>query len=156
MTAIYPGSFDPVTFGHLDIIRRAAGIFDEVVVAVMVNSEKRYLFSDAERADMMTRACEGIANVKIVYFEGLTVDLVRRYSDAVLIKGVRSASDFDYEAMIAEANRASGGVETVFLFASPEYSRLSSLVVREFASQGADVSNWAPDHVCKILRERFQ
>jgi len=156
MTAIYPGSFDPITNGHIEIIRRAAAVFERVVVAVMVNSEKRTMFTGDERVEMVKTALADIANVETVFFAGLTVELCREYAPSVLVKGVRTTADFDYEAMIAEANKAAGGVDTVLFMADPALARLNSLVVREFASHGGKVSQWVPENVNQKLKLKFE
>ena len=155
MTAIFPGSFDPPTSGHIDVIRRAASMFDRVVVAVMINSEKHTMFSADERCSMLRQSCAGISNVEIIYSDRLTIDLAREYAPAVLVKGMRTASDFDYEAMIAAANFEADGLDTVFIISRPEHTRISSTVVREFGSRGGPVEAWAPQPVVDKIKEKF-
>ena len=156
MTVIFPGSFDPPTYGHIDIIRRAADIFTHVVVAVMINSEKSTMFSGEERVEMLQKCCSEIPGVEVLYWTGMTGELARMYEPAVLVKGMRTASDFDYEAMIAAANLEAEGLETVFLLSKPEHSRISSTVVREFGSRGGSVSKWAPPPVEMRINKKFR
>ena len=155
MTAIFPGSFDPPTYGHLDIIRRAAALFSHVLVAVMINSEKQTMFTGEERVEMLKECCRDIPGVEVLYWAGMTGDLARQYTPAVLVKGMRTASDFDYEAMIAAANLQAEGLDTLFLLAQPEHSRINSTVVREFGSRGGSVSAWAPPPVEAAIQRKF-
>lgn len=149
MTAIFPGSFDPVTLGHLDMIRRAAAIFDRVVVAVMHNShsQKASLITPQERVELIREAAKDIDGVEAVLFEGFTRDLCEKYRPCVLVKGVRNVRDFDYECEIAAANRFAGAADTLFLPAGEEFGSVSSTIVREFLKYGADISKLVPECV---------
>ncbi|MBR6173114.1 MAG: pantetheine-phosphate adenylyltransferase [Eubacterium sp.] len=160
VTAVYPGSFDPVTVGHMDLIRRAAGLFDRLVVAVLVNSEKKSpLFSFDERVIMLQDACKNIPNVSVERFEGLLVDFVRSKKDAVIIRGLRELMDFDMELQMAQVNRiASGvsgeGIETLFLPTDPKYSHISSSVVREYARYHVPLKEFVPENVLEAMKEK--
>ncbi len=155
MNAIFPGSFDPPTEGHLDVIRRASAIFERVIVAVMVNSEKHTMFGAEERREMLRECCAGLENVEVIFSDRLTIDLAQDYAPAVLVKGMRTASDFDYEAMISTANLEAGELDTVFIISRPEHTRVSSTVVREFGSHGGPVERWTPEPVARRIREKF-
>ncbi len=152
--AICPGSFDPVTNGHLDIIGRAALLYDEVVVAVFVNEVKSSLFSVDERRDMLAESTAQYGNVAIDTFEGLVVDYCRAHGIPVIVKGLRAVSDFDYELQMAQMNRGLAGVDTLFMPTNPEYSFLASSLVKEIAKWGGDVSALVPPSVLKRLMER--
>jgi pantetheine-phosphate adenylyltransferase len=152
--AICPGSFDPVTNGHLDIIGRAAQLYDEVVVAVFVNQVKSSLFSVDERRDMLVESTAQYGNVAIDTFEGLVVDYCREHSIPVIVKGLRAVSDFDYELQMAQMNRGLAGVDTLFMPTNPEYSFLASSLVKEIAKWGGDVSALVPPNVLKRLTDR--
>jgi pantetheine-phosphate adenylyltransferase len=152
--ALCPGSFDPVTNGHIDIIGRAANIYDEVVVAVFVNQSKSSLFSVDERHDMLTEVTAGYSNVTIDMFEGLVVDYCRVHDIPVIVKGLRAVSDFDYELQMAQMNRGLAGIDTLFMPTNPEYSFLASSLVKEIAKWGGDVSSLVPPNVLKRLKER--
>jgi pantetheine-phosphate adenylyltransferase len=153
--AACPGSFDPVTNGHIDIIGRAALLFDEVVVAVGVNASKNRLFSPDERMDMLREAVEPWPNVKVDGFSGLLTDFCQERDISVLVKGLRAVSDFDYELQMAQMNSSLAPVETVFVPTSPEYSFLASSLVKEVATFGGDVSGLVPPHVLARLTERL-
>lgn len=154
--AVYPGSFDPVTFGHLDIIERASRVVDEVIVAVLVNSSKNPLFTIEERVSMLQQVTEHFPNVRIETFQGLTVDFARKIGANIMVRGLRAVSDFESEMQIAQTNHSlNPEIDTVFFTTSLEYAFLSSTIVREVASYGSDVSNMVPDAVAKKLRERF-
>lgn len=154
--AVYPGSFDPVTFGHLDIIERASRVVDEVIVAVLVNSSKNPLFTIEERVGMLQQVTEHFSNVRIETFQGLTVDFARKVGANIMVRGLRAVSDFESEMQIAQTNHSlNPETDTVFFTTSLEYAFLSSTIVREVASYGSDVSNMVPDAVAKKLRERF-
>lgn len=155
--AVCPGSFDPVTNGHLDVIERASRLFDEVVVAVGVNQSKRRLFSDEERLDMLRTACAHLANVRIDGFSGLLTDFCVAHGIHAIVKGLRAVSDFDYELQMAQMNSSlAAGVETVFMPTSPEYSFLASSLVKEVATFGGDVSGLVPDFVNEALTARVR
>ncbi|MFB9618160.1 pantetheine-phosphate adenylyltransferase [Brooklawnia cerclae] len=140
MRAVCPGSFDPITRGHLDIICRAAEVFSEVVVAVGRNTTKNYMFDLDERIDLVTDAVSELPNVRVAAIEGLLVDFCRRQEARVIVKGVRFGSDFDYELQMAQLNRALSGIETMLLPAGREYGTVSSSMLREVAHNGADIS----------------
>ena len=153
--AACPGSFDPVTNGHIDIIGRAAALFDEVVVAVGVNQAKSRLFTPSERIDMLTEAVESYDNVVVDSFQGLLTDFCSERGVVAIVKGLRAVSDFDYELQMAQMNSSLAGVETVFVPTSPEYSFLASSLVKEVAAFGGDVSKLVPPHVLARLKERL-
>ena len=153
--AVCPGSFDPVTHGHLDIVGRAAALFDEVVVAVGVNASKKRLFTPDERMAMLRRACEPWANVRVDSFSGLLTDFCREHDAHAIVKGLRAVSDFDYELQMAQMNASLADVETVFVPTSPEWSFLASSLVKEVAGFGGDVSGLVPDFVRTALVERL-
>jgi pantetheine-phosphate adenylyltransferase len=153
--AACPGSFDPVTNGHLDIVRRAAGLFDEVVVAVGTNVSKNRLFSAEERIEMLRRACAGLPNVSVEGFSGLVTTFCTEHDISAIVKGLRAASDFDYELQMAQMNSSLTGVETVFLPTSPERGFVSSSLVKEVAGFGGDVSAFVPDFVHDLVRARL-
>lgn len=145
-TAVCPGSFDPVTQGHLDIIRRAAAIFDHVIVVVMTNSAKTPMFSQEERVDFLSRATAGLENVEVDCYGGLLADYTREKSAAVIVKGLRAMSDFEYEFQMALTNRKlNPDTETTFLTTSAEYMYLSSSLVKQVAQLGGDISGLVPN-----------
>ncbi len=152
--ALCPGSFDPVTNGHIDIINRAANLYDEVVVAVFVNESKSSLFDVDERLAMLTEVTEVYPNVTIDTFEGLVVDYCRVHDIPVIVKGLRAVSDFDYELQMAQMNRGLAGVDTLFMPTNPEYSFLASSLVKEIAKWGGDVTSLVPPNVLTRLKER--
>jgi pantetheine-phosphate adenylyltransferase len=153
--AVCPGSFDPVTNGHLDIISRASGLFDEVVVAVGVNKSKNRLFSPEERIEMLREVCGGFANVTVDGFEGLLTTFCAERGIHAIVKGLRAVSDFDYELQMAQMNASLAEVETVFVPTSPEYSFLASSLVKEVATFGGDVSGLVPEMVHERLLQRL-
>lgn len=153
--AVCPGSFDPVTHGHLDVIGRASRLFDEVVVAVGVNQSKSRLFSPDERLAMLRRACEEWDNVRVEGFTGLLTDFCAAEGVDAIVKGLRAVSDFDYELQMAQMNASLTDVETVFMPTSPEWSFLASSLVKEVARFGGDVSDLVPGFVHEALRARF-
>jgi pantetheine-phosphate adenylyltransferase len=152
--ALCPGSFDPVTNGHIDIISRTASLYDEVVVAVFVNQSKSGLFDVNERRDMLLEVTAAYPNVTIDTFEGLVVDYCRDHDIPVIVKGLRAVSDFDYELQMAQMNRGLAGVDTLFMPTNPEYSFLASSLVKEIAKWGGDVAALVPPNVLKRLQER--
>ena len=153
--AIYPGSFDPVTLGHLDIIRRASGLFDRLIVAVMHNQNKKPMFSVEERMEMLRRTTAGLPNVEIESFCGLLADYARRKNACVLVKGLRAVSDFEYEFQMALANRKlNADLDTVFLMTSSEYMYLSSSVVKDIAVHGGSVAGFVPDEIVQDIVRR--
>ena len=150
-----PGSFDPVTNGHLDVIERAASLFDEVVVAVPVNVSKKSLFTVDERIDMLGKACAHLPQVRVESVEGLLVDFARQRGIPAVVKGLRAVTDFDYELQMAQMNHRLRGLETLFVATNPEYSFLSSSLAKEVASYGGDVAGLVPDVVLQRLHERL-
>ena len=156
MLAICPGSFDPVTYGHLDVIGRAAALFDEVIVAVGRNSAKNYLFTLEERLELVRETTGKWPNVGVEALEGLLVDFARARGASVLVKGIRFASDFDFELQMAHINAVVGSVETVMLPASSQWSTLSSTMIREVASYGGDVAAFVPAVVAERIRRKSQ
>lgn len=153
--AVCPGSFDPVTLGHLDIITTAARLFDEVVVAIGVNPSKNRLFSPEERTEMLEQATADLANVRVEGFTGLVTDFCVEHDVQAIVKGLRAASDFDYELPMAQMNKALTGVETVFLPTSTGTSFVSSSLVKEVASFGGDVTAFVPGFVHERLVARL-
>ena len=155
-TAICPGSFDPITLGHVDIVRRAAEIFDEVVVCVMHNAAKKSpMFTLEEKLSMARRAVEEYPNVRVDSYDGLLTEYVRRFDKPVVVKGLRAASDFDYEFQMNMINkRLNPSVETMFLTASEQYTFLSSSIVREVAQYGAELKGLVPDEIIPDIEEK--
>jgi pantetheine-phosphate adenylyltransferase len=153
---VCPGSFDPVTNGHLDVIERAAALFDEVVVAVLVNLSKQSMFSVHDRISMLTDVTGHLPNVTVEGFQGLLVDFCRNRDIPAVVKGLRAVTDFDYELQMAQMNRRLSGLETMFVAANPDYSYLSSSLVREVAVHGGDVSGLVPDTVLGRLGNRLE
>ncbi|NYD42446.1 pantetheine-phosphate adenylyltransferase [Nocardioides panaciterrulae] len=153
--AVCPGSFDPVTNGHLDIIGRASRLFDEVVVGVGVNRSKNRLFSPEERIAMLEEVCRDFANVRVAGFQGLLTDFCQEHDIHAIVKGLRAVSDFDYELQMAQMNASLAPVETVFVPTSPEYSFLASSLVKEVATFGGDVSGLVPGSVHERLVARL-
>src|ERR1700723_2735703 len=153
--AVCPGSFDPVTNGHLDIISRAAAMYDEVVVAVLINVTKQGLFTVDERVELLREVTSQYGNVKIDRFHGLLVDFCAANGITAVVKGLRAVSDFEYEMQMAQMNYRMAKVETMFMVANPDYSFLSSSLVKEIARYGGDVSGLVPDVVLSRLRERL-
>ena len=155
-TALCPGSFDPVTLGHIDIIERTARHFDDVIVAVIRNPQKsQSLFSLEERQQMLKESTAHLSNIRIEFFKGLLVDFARDHGAAAIVKGLRAVSDFDYELQMAQMNQRLSGIDTFFISTSPQHSFLSSSLVREVARFGGDVSSMVPPHVADRLAEMF-
>jgi pantetheine-phosphate adenylyltransferase len=152
---VCPGSFDPVTNGHLDIIARAAGLYDEVIAAVLINVTKKSLFTVDERVEMLTDVTSGYGNVRVERFHGLLVDFCAANGITAVIKGLRAVSDFEYEMQMAQMNYRMAKVETLFITTNPLYSFLSSSLVKEIATYGGDVSGLVPDTVLSRLRARL-
>lgn len=155
--AIYPGSFDPVTFGHLDIISRASGMFDEVIVSVLDNCNKKALFTVDERVDMLKKATADIPNVKVEAFSGLLIDYAKSKNVNISIRGLRAITDFEYELQIAQTNKllSKGALDTLFLTTSLEYAYLSSSGVKEIATFNGDISQCVPDFVAEKVYEKY-
>ena len=153
---VCPGSFDPVTNGHLDVVERASRLYDQVTVAVLVNQTKAGLFDVPERIDMLREVTADLGNVTVDSFQGLLVDYCRGRDIPVVVKGLRAVSDFDYELQMSQMNNRLTGVETLFVATNPEYSFLSSSLVKEVARWGGDVSGLVPDAVLTRLRARIE
>jgi len=154
--AVCPGSFDPVTLGHMDIIGRSSALYDELVVAVGVNASKKRLFSFEERTEMLCEATAVYGNVRVDSFDGLIVDFCKAQDIQVIVKGLRAISDFDYELQMAQMNHGLQGVETMFMTTNPLYSFLSSSLVKEVATYGGDVSGLVPETVHRRLIDRLR
>lgn len=153
-TAICPGSFDPVTLGHVDIITRASKMFDRVIVAVLENSAKKYAFTKEKRMKLLNKALAEIPNIEVITFDGLLADCAKRFDAAFIVKGLRAVSDFDYEFQMALINKKlNPEVETVFLTTKSEYMYLSSSVVREVARHNGDISQFVPEVVLKDIED---
>ncbi|MCC5933015.1 MAG: pantetheine-phosphate adenylyltransferase [Candidatus Cyclonatronum sp.] len=159
MKALYPGTFDPITYGHLDILERASSLFEEVVITVAVNTRKESVFTEAERVSLIEQSLEGKAwakNVRVVAFTGLLVDHARELKVNTLIRGVRQLSDFEYEFRMALMNRRlAPEIDTVFLMPQEQLTFVSATIVREVAYWGGDLSQFVPDHVAAALRQKF-
>ncbi|WP_211359553.1 pantetheine-phosphate adenylyltransferase [Actinocorallia herbida] len=153
---VCPGSFDPVTNGHLDIISRASRLYDEVVVMVSINLAKKSLFSVEERLDMIREVTRDLGNVKVDSFRGLTVDYCKQHDIPVIVRGLRAVTDYDYELQIAQMNNRMSGVETLFMATSPEYAFLSSSLMKEVVRWGGDASGLVPELVHERLIERLK
>jgi pantetheine-phosphate adenylyltransferase len=155
--ALYPGSFDPVTHGHLDLIARGAGLFDRLVVAVADNPRKKATFTVAERVAMLRRHAKAHRNVEVASFTGLAVDFAKERGLSVLLRGVRTTSDFEFEHQMALTNRSlAPGVETVFMMPSEEYAFLSSTLIKEVVGAGGDAGRWVPKDVERALAKRLR
>lgn len=156
ITAVYPGSFDPATFGHLDVIRRASLSFDSVVVGVLHNSAKSPLFSVEERVNILKKATCSIPNVTIKAFDGLSVNFARDNHAQVIVRGLRAVTDFEYELQMAQTNRVlAPDVDTVFLTTSLEYAYLSSTIMKEVARFGGDISKFAPPQIVEAVKAKL-
>jgi pantetheine-phosphate adenylyltransferase len=155
--AIYPGSFDPITFGHIDIVERATVLFDKVVISIAVNLDKKPLFTLDERREMIQEATVHLPNVEVVETEGLMVDFARRIGAIALIRGLRAVSDFEFEFQMALMNRKlESHLITVFLMPHDSYTYLNSTIVREVAGFGGDISQFVPPGVARRLKEKFR
>ncbi|MBO5550804.1 MAG: pantetheine-phosphate adenylyltransferase [Lachnospiraceae bacterium] len=155
--ALYPGSFDPVTFGHIDVIKRASALFDNITVAVLNNGAKSPLFSVDERVNMLRDVCRDIPDIEIDSFSGLTADYVKSNGINVIIRGLRAVTDFEYELQMAQTNRKlAPEADTVFLTTSLEYAYLSSTTVKEVAYFGGDISKFVPKDIEKLIFEKFK
>ena len=154
--AIYPGSFDPVTFGHLDMIKRSAAIMDELIVGVLNNSAKNSLFSVDERVSMLKELTKDIPNVTVDSFDGLLVDYMKKSGATIIVRGLRAVTDFEYELQIAQTNHVEyPEAETIFLTTNLKYSYLSSSIVGEFAAYGGDISNFVPPQFIDRIYEKY-
>lgn len=155
-SAVCPGSFDPITYGHLDIIERASSLYDEVVVAVMINHSKKSLFTVEERIALIEDVCRKFSNVRVDSWHGLLVDFCKKNEIPAIVKGLRAVSDFEYELQMSQMNHQLAGVETVFISTSPQYSYLSSSLVKEIATYGGDVSAYVPSSVLTQLLKKVK
>ncbi|MBQ1306727.1 MAG: pantetheine-phosphate adenylyltransferase [Erysipelotrichaceae bacterium] len=156
MKAIYPGTFDPITVGHLDVIKRAAGIYDHLVIAVMENRNKKCTFSKEERKKLIEKCVADLDNVTVVIGEGLTVNLAREMDCRIIIRGIRAVSDYESELALATANmQLNGNIETVFMVAKPELSFLSSSIAKEIASFKGDITSYIPEAIIKEVSEKL-
>ncbi|MBQ6197590.1 MAG: pantetheine-phosphate adenylyltransferase [Lachnospiraceae bacterium] len=153
----YPGSFDPITLGHLDIIRRAAPLFDKLYLGVLVNLQKKSLFSEEERVTMIERVTKDIPNVEVISFSGLLVDCCRSYGAFTLVRGIRGVTDFDYEMQLAQGYRAlDDRIDTVFLFADPSVAYVSATSARQLAEYGGDLEKFLPQELIETVRNKFK
>jgi pantetheine-phosphate adenylyltransferase len=154
-TALYPGSFDPPTNGHVDVVGRCAAVFDRLVVAVVTNPSKDPMFDHAERIGLLEAVCAEFDNVDVMGFDGLLVDFAEEHGIDALVKGLRAVSDFDYEMQMAQMNHSLRGAVTLFIPTAPQWSYLSSSLVREVARLGGDVSALVPEEVAEALKEKM-
>jgi pantetheine-phosphate adenylyltransferase len=152
---VCPGSFDPVTCGHLDVIERVSPLFDEIIVAVGVNQSKNRLFEPEERVEMIREATAALPNIRVDVFTGLLVDFCKTHGVQAIVKGLRAVSDFDYELQMGQMNHSLAAVDTLFMPADPHYSFLSSSLVKEVAMYGGDVSKLVPEAVLRRLQARL-
>ena len=154
--AVYPGSFDPVTFGHLDVIRRSSALVDELIVGVLNNNTKTPLFSVEERVKILFEVTKDISNVRVESFSGLSVDFVKNCNAGFLVRGLRAITDFEYELQMAQTNRIMNPeIDTIFLTTSLEYAYLSSSTVKEVAAYGGDISKFVPQVVVEHMRKKY-
>ncbi|UKI41794.1 MAG: pantetheine-phosphate adenylyltransferase [Candidatus Melainabacteria bacterium] len=155
-TAIYPGSFDPITLGHFDVLKTAACIFDKVIIAVLNNTKKSCYLTIDERVKLIKETVKDLENVEVDYFEGLTVDYAQQKNADVIIRGLRAVSDFEYEMQLSQNNRAlNSNINTVFLITKPEYNFISSSFVKEIHIMGGDVSKFVPQYVYEYLKNKI-
>ena len=155
--AVYPGSFDPVTFGHLDIIERSASLVDELIVAVLMNQAKSPLFSVEERVNMLLDVTKDISNVKVEAFSGLSVDFVKKCDAKFIVRGLRAITDFDYELQMAHTNHIMDSeIDTLFFTTNLKYAYISSTTVKEVASYGGDISHFVPEAVVERIYEKIK
>jgi pantetheine-phosphate adenylyltransferase len=154
--AVYPGSFDPITNGHLDIIKRGAKVFDKVIVAVLVNVDKNYLFETEERVQLIKKVTRNIENVEVRSFNGLLINFLKEYNTKIILKGLRTASDFEYEAQMAYYNnRLDSNIETVCMMSSCEYLHISSSGVKQVAKFGGDIEGLVPSEIVSEITSRI-
>ena len=157
ITGIYPGSFDTVTLGHLDIIKRSSKLVDHLIIGVLNNSAKKPLFTAQERVEMLKLVAQGIPNVSVETFDGLTVDFAKSRNATVMFRGLRAVTDFEYEIQIAQTNHAvMPDIDTVFLTTSVQYSYLSSSIVKEVASYGGDITKFVPENILPLVLDKFK
>mgnify|MGYP002521861133 FL=1 len=153
--AIYPGSFDPITKGHLDILKNASGIFDKVIIAVAHNGEKKGFLSTEERVELIKKSIKGLENVEVDAFEGLTIEYAKKRGAEILIRGLRAVSDFEYEMQLSQTNSAlCDEIKTVFLTTKPKYNFISSSTIREILQNNGDISKFVPQAVNEYLTQR--
>ena len=151
--AVFPGSFDPITVGHVDLVRRAAPLFDEIVVALGINTQKKYLFPEAQRLEWLRKVFENDQNVRVDHFENLTAHYCQKIGAEYLLRGLRNASDFDYEKTISQLNQIVGeGLETIFLISQPAYSHISSTIVREIIKGGGNAKPFLPEEIMNEVK----
>ncbi len=154
-TAIYPGSFDPITLGHFDVLKTAACIFDKVVIAVLKNTKKSCYLTIDERIMLIKETVKDIDNIEVDYFEGLTIDFAKKMNAEVIIRGLRAVSDFEYEMQLSQNNRAlDSSINTVFLITKPKYNFISSSFVKEIHMMSGDISKFVPKCVCDYLKDK--
>lgn len=155
-TAIYPGSFDPITKGHLDVLKRAASIFDKIIVAVLINSSKKSFLPIEDRIKLIQESCKDLNNVEVDSFDGLTIDYARKKDSTILIRGLRAVSDFEYEMQLSQTNSAlAADINTVFLITKPKYNFISSSTIKEIAQMKGDISKFVPPPVAEYLKEKI-
>ena len=155
--AIVPGSFDPITYGHIDIIKRSAQLFDEVIVAILVNPDKKYLFTLEEREEMINESIKDFNNVKVDSFSGLLVNYAKKVNSTVIVRGLRAVSDFEYEMQLTFMNKAlDDNIETFYMMANKQYSFISSSIVKGVSGFGADLSKFVPKHVEEKLEKKMK
>lgn len=155
--AIVPGSFDPITYGHIDIIKRSSELFDEIIVAILVNPEKKYLFSLDERVEMIEETIKDIPNVRVDAFSGLLVNYAKKVGSSVIVRGLRAVSDFEYEMQLTFMNKAlDEGIETFYMMANKQYSFISSSIVKGVSGFGADLSKFVPKNVEERLEIKMK
>ena len=155
--AIVPGSFDPITYGHIDIIKRSAQLFDEVIVAILVNPDKKYLFTLEEREEMINESIKDFNNVRVDSFSGLLVNYARKVNSTVIVRGLRAVSDFEYEMQLTFMNKAlDDNIETFYMMANKQYSFISSSIVKGVSGFGADLSKFVPKHVEERLEKKVK
>ena len=155
--AIVPGSFDPITYGHIDIIKRSAQLFDEVIVAILVNPDKKYLFTLEEREEMINESIKDFNNVKVDSFSGLLVNYAKKVNSTVIVRGLRAVSDFEYEMQLTFMNKAlDDNIETFYMMANKQYSFISSSIVKGVSGFGADLSKFVPKHVEERLEKKVK
>ena len=155
--AIVPGSFDPITYGHIDIIKRSSELFDEIIVAILVNPDKKYLFSLEERVEMIEETIKDIPNVKVDAFSGLLVNYAKKVGSSVIVRGLRAVSDFEYEMQLTFMNKAlDEGIETFYMMANKQYSFISSSIAKGVSGFGADLSKFVPKNVEERLEKKMK
>lgn len=155
--AIVPGSFDPITYGHIDIIKRSAQLFDEVIVAILVNPDKKYLFTLEEREEMINESIKDFNNVRVDSFSGLLVNYAKKVNSTVIVRGLRAVSDFEYEMQLTFMNKAlDDNIETFYMMANKQYSFISSSIVKGVSGFGADLSKFVPKHVGERLEKKVK